>query len=62
MMAESARKPVECGLAAREHQRQEALQRLANGESLVNVARTHGVDPTTIGRLHSPFPGRAAAL
>ena len=32
-------------------QRQEALQRLANGESLVDVARTYGVDPTTIGRL-----------
>ncbi len=36
-------------------QRQEALQRLANGETLVDVARTFGVDPTTIGRLHSPF-------
>jgi DNA invertase Pin-like site-specific DNA recombinase len=33
------------------HQRQEALGRLAKGESLVNVARTFGVDPTTIGRL-----------
>ena len=36
-------------------QRQEALQRLANGETLVDVARTFGVDPTTIGKLHSPF-------
>ena len=36
-------------------QRQEALQRLANGATLVDVARTFGVDPTTIGRLHSPF-------
>jgi DNA invertase Pin-like site-specific DNA recombinase len=34
-----------------EHQRQEALQRLANGETLVDVARTFAVDPTTIGRL-----------
>jgi DNA invertase Pin-like site-specific DNA recombinase len=33
------------------HQRQEALQRLANGEALVDVARTYAVDPTTIGRL-----------
>jgi DNA invertase Pin-like site-specific DNA recombinase len=43
-------------------QRQEALQRLANGETLVDVARTFGVDPTTIGRLHSPFvPASVAA-
>lgn len=34
-----------------QHQRQEALQRLAKGETLVDVARTYGVDPTTIGRL-----------
>jgi DNA invertase Pin-like site-specific DNA recombinase len=34
-----------------QHQRQEALQRLANGETLVDVARTFGVDATTIGRL-----------
>jgi DNA invertase Pin-like site-specific DNA recombinase len=34
-----------------QHQRQEAIQRLANGETLVDVARTYGVDPTTIGRL-----------
>jgi DNA invertase Pin-like site-specific DNA recombinase len=43
------------------HQRQEALQRLANGETLVDVARTYGVDPTTIGRLNSPFNESAAA-
>ncbi len=36
-----------------QHQRQEALQRLANGETLVDVARTFGVDPTTIGRLQA---------
>ncbi len=35
------------------HQRQEALQRLANGETLVDVARTFAVDPTTIGRLQA---------
>jgi hypothetical protein len=29
--------------------------------ALVDVARTYGVDPTTIGRLHSPFPESAAA-
>jgi DNA invertase Pin-like site-specific DNA recombinase len=33
------------------HQRQEAIDRLAKGETLVDVARTFGVDPTTIGRL-----------
>jgi len=43
------------------HQRQEALRRLAEGESLVDVARTYSVDPTTIGRLNSPFPESAAA-
>ena len=30
------------------HQRQEASQPLANGETLVDVARTYAVDPTTI--------------
>jgi DNA invertase Pin-like site-specific DNA recombinase len=34
-----------------QHQRQEAINRLAAGESLVDVARTYAVDPTTIGRL-----------
>jgi DNA invertase Pin-like site-specific DNA recombinase len=34
-----------------QHQRQEALKRLAKGETLVDVARTFGVDATTIGRL-----------
>jgi hypothetical protein len=44
------------------HQRKEALEGLANGETLVDVARTFGVDPTTIGRLQSPFVlGSAAA-
>jgi DNA invertase Pin-like site-specific DNA recombinase len=33
------------------HQRQEALARLANGETQADVARSYAVDPTTIGRL-----------
>ncbi len=34
-----------------DHQRQEAIQRLANGERQADVARTFNVDATTIGRL-----------
>ena len=56
---------MECVLGARASLSstsvQEALQRLANGESLVDVACTYGVDPTTIGRLQSPFHESAAA-
>jgi hypothetical protein len=33
------------------HQRAEALARLAAGETQADVARTYGVDATTIGRL-----------
>jgi DNA invertase Pin-like site-specific DNA recombinase len=33
------------------HQRQEALARLANGETQTDIARSYAVDPTTIGRL-----------
>ena len=48
------------------HQRQEALQRLAAGETQADVARTYNVDATTIGRLlgDRPFlgPGSEAAL
>jgi len=33
------------------HQRQEALQRLANGETQADIARSYAVDATTIGRL-----------
>jgi DNA invertase Pin-like site-specific DNA recombinase len=33
------------------HQRQEAIQRLANGETQADIARTYNVDATTIGRL-----------
>lgn len=37
------------------HQRQEALARLANGETQADIARSFAVDPTTIGRLaHAP--------
>ena len=45
------------------HQRQEALQRLAAGETMADVARTYNVDATTIGRLAaaSPFEHVAAA-
>jgi DNA invertase Pin-like site-specific DNA recombinase len=35
------------------HQRQEALQRLAAGETQADIARSYAVDPTTIGRLQS---------
>ena len=35
------------------HQRQEALARLANGETQADIARSYAVDPTTIGRLIS---------
>jgi DNA invertase Pin-like site-specific DNA recombinase len=33
------------------HQRKEAIDRLRNGETQADVARTYGVDATTIGRL-----------
>jgi DNA invertase Pin-like site-specific DNA recombinase len=44
------------------HQRQEALQRLAAGETQADVARTYNVDATTIGRLlgDRPFPDGAS--
>jgi DNA invertase Pin-like site-specific DNA recombinase len=46
------------------HQRQEALQRLAAGETQADIARTYAVDATTIGRLRpfSPSAGALAAL
>ena len=43
------------------HQRQEALQRLADGETQADVARTYNVDATTIGRLASPSPFEVGA-
>src|SRR6266581_6825969 len=44
------------------HQRQEAIQRLAAGETQADVARTYNVDATTIGRLlgDRPFLGDAS--
>jgi DNA invertase Pin-like site-specific DNA recombinase len=41
------------------HQRQEALQRLAAGETQADIARSYAVDATTIGRLR-PFSPLAA--
>src|SRR6185312_9522257 len=44
------------------HQRQEALQRLARGETQADIARTYNVDATTIGRLEPrPFEHGASA-
>jgi DNA invertase Pin-like site-specific DNA recombinase len=45
------------------HQRQEAMRRLAAGETQADVARTYNVDATTIGRLlgDRPFHGDASA-
>ena len=45
------------------HQRQEALQRLAAGETQADIARSYAVDATTIGRLRpfSPSASLAAA-
>jgi hypothetical protein len=35
------------------HQREEALTRLARGETQADVARSYNVDATTIGRLQA---------
>jgi Resolvase, N terminal domain len=43
------------------HQRAEALQRLANGETQADIARTYAVDPTTIGRLEAAAAGITSA-
>jgi DNA invertase Pin-like site-specific DNA recombinase len=43
------------------HQRQEALQRLAAGETQADVARSYAVDATTIGRL-LPFESASVAV
>jgi DNA invertase Pin-like site-specific DNA recombinase len=42
------------------HQRQEALQRLAAGETQADIARSYAVDATTIGRLRPPFSAPAS--
>jgi len=44
------------------HQRQEALQRLAAGETYADVARTYNVDATTIGRLAAASPFGPSAV
>src|SRR5262245_36373456 len=44
------------------HQRQEAIQRLAAGETQADVARTYNVDPTTIGRLAAVSPFEHGAV
>jgi DNA invertase Pin-like site-specific DNA recombinase len=44
------------------HQRQEALQRLAAGETMADVARTYAVDATTIGRLAASSPFKRVAV
>jgi DNA invertase Pin-like site-specific DNA recombinase len=44
------------------HQRQEALQRLAAGETMADVARTYAVDATTIGRLAAASPFEHGAV
>lgn len=41
-----------------DHQRAEALQRLANGEMQADIARTYAVDTTTIGRLEAAAAGK----
>src|SRR6266478_491670 len=38
------------------HQRQEALRRLAKGETQSDIARTYNVHPTSIGRLQASTP------
>jgi len=44
------------------HQRQEALQRLAAGETMADVARTYAVDAATISRLASASPFEQGAV
>jgi DNA invertase Pin-like site-specific DNA recombinase len=44
------------------YQRQEALQRLAAGETQADVARTYNVDATTIGRLAATRPFEHGAV
>jgi DNA invertase Pin-like site-specific DNA recombinase len=44
------------------HQRQEALQRLAEGEAQADVARSYPVSQATISRLNAPSPFEAGAV
>jgi hypothetical protein len=43
------------------HQRHEALQRLSEGVSQADLARSYGVLQATIGRLASPLPFEVGA-
>jgi DNA invertase Pin-like site-specific DNA recombinase len=43
------------------HQRQEAIQRLCNGEAQADVARSFNVSQATISRLAAPSPFEASA-
>jgi Helix-turn-helix domain of resolvase len=43
------------------HQRQEAIQRLAEGAVQADLARSYGVSQTTISRLSAPSPFEASA-
>jgi hypothetical protein len=44
------------------HQRQEAIQRLANGEAQADVARSFNVSQATISRLSAPAPFEQASV
>ena len=44
------------------HQRQEAIQRLANGEAQADVARSFNVSQATISRLAAPSPFEAGVV
>ena len=44
------------------YQRQEALQRLAAGETMADVARTYAVDAATISRLAASSPFEQGAV
>jgi hypothetical protein len=48
-------------LALTAHQRQEAIQRLCNGEAQADVARSFNVSQATISRLAAPSPFEASA-
>ena len=48
-------------LALTAHQRQEAIQRLSNGEAQADVARSFNVSQATISRLAAPSPFGASA-
>jgi DNA invertase Pin-like site-specific DNA recombinase len=43
------------------HQRQEAIQRLCNGEAQADVARSFNVSQATISRLAAPSPFEVSA-